>query len=207
MAANTIQEIEEEMEEIKMLMKLWNKFYGVLQTAFEGTEEDCQAADSDFQQVKTVVAEHHDHFMKVIKKDKHIGQSILTTVKRTITLTGFNHLSGVEINKTLIDWHDANLLLNETLGSLECDKDRIIRKRQIVLEDSTATRIKRVLTGSFVQKVLPLAFLGGVAIYCAMNWETISSNEYYVKLVQPIVDKTMGLMGMGGAEEAAEGGA
>ena len=206
MAANTIQEIEEEMEEIRMLMKLWNKFYGVLTIAFEGTADDCRAADADFQQVKTVVAEHHDHFMKVIKKDKHIGQSILTTVKRTITLEGFNHLSRVESNKTLIDWHDANILLNETIGSLECDKDRIIRKRQISFEESKGKKILRILTGPLVRKVVPLLILGGIVVFCALNWEMISSNEYYVKYAQPAIDKVSGLLGLGGGGEAAEGG-
>ena len=124
-----LKDIESEMEEIQMLMKIWNKFYNILTTTFYNKDADINKLDAEFQQVKQVVAEHHGHFMKVIKKDFHIGQSVLTTVKRTISLAGFQDLSQLEINKTLIEWHEANILLNETLGSLECDRDLIVRGR------------------------------------------------------------------------------
>ncbi len=203
MATMTLQEIEEEMEEIKMLMKLWNNFYRILTLAFEADEEQVRKADPEFQQIKTVVAEHHDHFMKVIKKDFHIGQSVLTTVKRTINLDGFNHLSDVEQNKTLIDWHAANILLNETIGSLDCEKDRILRKRSLIPEETSGTKIKRFLKSPTFKNLVTFIVLLVLVLGLYLNWEAISTSPFYVDTIKPWVDKLLGMMGMGGAEEAA----
>ncbi len=86
--AMTIQEIDEEMEEIKMLMKIWDDFYRILTTVFYSDDaEKRRQLDPEFQKIKTIVAEHHAHLMSLIKKDLHIGQSVLTTVKRTISAT------------------------------------------------------------------------------------------------------------------------
>lgn len=203
--AATIQEIDQEMEEIKMLMKLWLNFYRILTMAFEANEEQLKASDPEFQHIKTVVAEHHDHFMKVIKKDPHIGQSILTTVKRTISLDGFNHLSNVERDKTMIDWHKANILLNETMGSLECEKDRIIRKRTVTLEDSTATKVLRFLKSPTFKNIFVFVALVAIIGFCYLNWETIEANEQYQQYLKPMVDKIGGLVGIEPAP-APEGG-
>lgn len=137
--AQTVKELEEEMEEIRMLMKIWSNFYKILTKTFYDKNVNVKELDPEFQQIKQVIASHHSHFMKVIKKDYHIGQSILTTVKRTITLDGFNNLSPLEVRKTLIEWHDANILLNETLGALECDRDKFLRGRKTIIpKDSKA---------------------------------------------------------------------
>jgi len=78
-------------------------------------------AEKEFHQIKTIVAQRHKHFMTVIEKeeDKFIGQNVLNLVKRVISLKEFGKLSSVEINKISIEWHDANILLNEILGALE----------------------------------------------------------------------------------------
>lgn len=203
MAAQTIREIEEEMEEIKMLMKLWNNFYRILTLAFEASKEELRAADPEFQQIKTTVAEHHDHFMKVIKKDKHVGQSIMATVKRTITLDGFNDLSGIERDKTMIDWHRANILLCETLGSQDCDKDRINRKRQIVIEDSFGTKLLRKLKSPAAKNLLIVVALAAIVGVCYLNWEAISTNPLYIDKVKPLVDSAAKMLGLGGGEGEA----
>ena len=197
--ASQMQDLEEQMEEIKMLMNLWNNFYRILTLAFEAEEEQVKSADPEFQKIKTVVAEHHDRFMTVIKKDKHIGQSILTTVKRTINLTGFNDLSEVERNKTLIDWHDANILLNETLGSLECDRDRILRKRTLIPVETTGKKIMRFLTGPTAKNLITFIVLIVIILVVYLNWEAISSSPFYQKYVKQLVDQAASLLGLGEA--------
>lgn len=205
--AQSIQEIEQEMDEIKMLMKIWLDFYRILTLAFDASPDDLKRSDPEFQKIKTIVAEHHEHFMKVIKKDKHIGQSVLTTVKRTITLDGFNHLSSVERDKTLIDWHKANILLNETIGSLECEKDQILRKRSHVPDISTAARIKSYLNNPAIKNAITMVVLAIIAGVVYLNWDAISSSDYYKNYAKPVVDQVLGLMGMGGGGAPAEGGA
>ncbi|MGC9327204.1 MAG: hypothetical protein ACP5I1_06200, partial [Candidatus Hinthialibacter sp.] len=171
--AATIKEIEAEMDEIQMLMKIWGKFYNILTTTFYNEDADINHLDPEFQQIKQVVAEHHGHFMKVIKKDLHIGQSILTTVKRTISLKGFQDLSQLEINKTLIEWHDANILLNETLGSLECERDMILRGRQKagVLHKGAGDKAKDFFSSGTFKTILNLVILIVIVGVLYMYWD------------------------------------
>lgn len=197
MAVN-IHQLEEEMEEIKMIMKIWHKFYKILMTTFYSTDANLKDLDRDFQQIKQIVAEHHGHFMKVIKKDFHIGQSVLTTVKRTISLEGFKGLSHLEINKTLIEWHDANILLNETLGSLECERDRVQRGRvkSSVPQKSGKQKAKELMQNSTLKMIANLVVLGIIAGVFYMYWPDIVKSPFYQTYLAGWVDMVTGLFSM-----------
>ena len=197
MAAN-MKEIEEEMDEIRMLMKIWNNFYRILTTTFFDKSADIKKLDPEFQQIKQIVAEHHSHFMKVIKKDYHIGQSILTTVKRTISLEGFNDLSSLEVNKTLIEWHDANILLNETLGTLECSRDRILRGRVVKIPGmSTAEKAKDFLQSPTFKSLVGLVVILIIGFGLYLYWDAISQSQIYVDYIKWMVDPVLNLAGLG----------
>lgn len=203
MAKLTVKELEEEMDEIRMLMKIWNNFYRILTSTFYDENVDIEKLDPEFQQIKQIIAEHHGHFMKVIKKDFHIGQSVLTTVKRTITLEGFHNLSHLEINKTLIEWHDANILLNETLGSLECERDKILRGRvQKVQKEKKKTKL---LDPDRIKTVVILLVVVGIVVAVAMYWETIHSTSYYQNYMKSWLDPLLQSVGVPIPEEAAAG--
>ena len=195
--AATVKEIEEQMEEIQMLMKIWNKFYKILTTTFFNPDADISKLDPEFQQIKQIVAERHAHFMKVIKKDFHIGQSILTTVKRTISLEGFKNLSALEINKTLIEWHEANILLSETLGSLECDRDRILRgRKKDIPKQSGVEKAKDIFQSSTFKNaatlVVLLVVIGGLAMY----WDVVSQSAVYKNYFAWMIDPLLKMAGI-----------
>lgn len=204
--AKSAKEIEEQMEEIRMLMKIWVKFYKILTTTFFNENANIKQLDPEFQQIKQVVAEHHSHFMKVIKKDLHIGQSVLTTVKRTISLGGFSDLSQLEVNKTLIEWHDANILLNETLGALEAENDRILRGRRKsgVPVQTSADKAKDFLQSGTGKLIVNLVVIGVIVGVIYVFWEPISSSSYYKNYIKWMVDWVLNLVGMGPVEEAAK---
>ncbi len=207
MARMTVQEIEEEMEEIKMLMRIWNDFYRILTTVFYHDDpEERRRLDPEFQKIKTIVAEHHAHLMSLIKKDLHIGQSVLTTVKRTISLDGFASLSPIEINKTLIEWHDANILLNETLGSLECERDKILRKREEKIpKPPLHKRIALYMESPAVKLIVFLVVVGIVGSIVHYNWENIRQNQIFISYVRPFLRPILGLFGFEGIVDLPEG--
>lgn len=187
--ALSVKELEEEMDEIRMLMKIWSNFYKILTKTFYDENVNIQELDPEFQQIKQVIAGHHSHFMKLIKKDFHIGQSVLTTVKRTITLEGFNNLSPLEIRKTLIEWHDANILLNETLGSLECERDMHLRgRKKVVPKDKESGGFMEFLkSGTFKNLVIFLVIVGLLAAFY-LNFEAIHGTsiwQNYFKWADP----------------------
>jgi hypothetical protein len=199
--ATTIKEIEEEMDEIQMLMKIWHKFYRILTKTFFDPNADIKQLDPEFQQVKQIVAEHHAHFMKVIKKDFHIGQSILTTVKRTISLEGFHNLSELEKNKTLIEWHDANILLNETLGSLECQRDWILRGRKVALTRDTGKSKSEPFMKKYKNAITLLVVLVIVGVI-VMNWTVIHESAFYQDYVGWMLDPVLESVGIISPSEA-----
>ncbi|MDP8245692.1 MAG: hypothetical protein P9L94_16535 [Candidatus Hinthialibacter antarcticus] len=192
----TLQEIESEMEELQMLMKIWNQFYKVLNTTFAEEKADQKALDREFQRIKQIVAEHHGHFMKVIKKDFHIGQSVMTTVKRTISIDGFLGLSDLEIRKTLIEWHDANILLNETLGSLECERDRINRglaqKDKKKLNKSDTSFFQSGTFKLLLNVIVIAAVIGALVVF----WEPISQSSIYQGYLAWMIDPILNMIGI-----------
>ena len=206
--AQTVQQIEEEMEEIRMLMGYWNEFYSILIKTFFDKEADIKALDKEFQKIKGIVAEHHGHFMKVIKKDYHIGQSILTTVKRTISLEGFMGLSDLEIRKTLIEWHDANILLNETLGSLECERDKILRGIEVkVHKTPTSEKLANFFSSGTFKTIINLVIFVAVLGVLAFFWEDIVQSQIYQDYLASFLNPIFDMVGIPtGAEEAATNG-
>jgi hypothetical protein len=194
--ATTVKEIEEQMEEIQMLMKIWNKFYRILTATFYDTQADVKHLDPEFQQIKQIVAEHHANFMKVIKKDLHIGQSVLTTVKRTISLEGFHNLSDLEKNKTLIEWHDANILLYETLGTLECERDKILRGRKIQMPKGSKDKTGGFLQSKRGKNVMTLVVVLVVLAVIVMYWDAISASSFYQSYVAWMLDPILETLGL-----------
>lgn len=204
--AATMKDIESEMDEIQMLMKIWNKFYHILTTTFYNENVDIAKLDPEFQQIKQVVAEHHSHFMKVIKKDFHIGQSVLTTVKRTISLKGFQDLSPLEINKTLIEWHDANILLNETLGSLECERDMILRGRQRskVPGKGTGEKAKDFFQSGLFKTLVNVGVIVVILGVLVVFWDSISQSTYYKNYLAWMIDPLLKMIGLSAGEAPAK---
>lgn len=195
--AMTIQEIEAEMEEIQMLMKIWNQFYRILTITFFDENANLKELDRDFQKIKQVVAEHHAHFMKVIKKDYHIGQSILTTVKRTISLEGFMNLSDLEIRKTMIEWHDANILLNETIGSLECERDKINRGRvQKAPKKKTGDSAREFFSGGTFKLLINVAIFAAVLGALFFFLEDIRALSFYQDYLGGTLDPLLESVGL-----------
>jgi hypothetical protein len=114
--------LESDIQLVKELIGIWQSYYKLLRGAFDKERQLPPDAEDQFQKVKTTVAQRHDHFSSVIQKDHYVAQNILQMVKRTISIFDFEKASEVSIDKTLIEWHDANLLLYETLGALEYKK-------------------------------------------------------------------------------------
>jgi len=117
--------LEASISQVQELIKIWQTYYRLLMAAFDKSKELPPDAEEQFQRVKNVVAERHDQFSEVITKDHYVAQNILQMVKRTISIRDFEKASDVANDKTLMEWHEANILLFETLGSLEFMKHKL----------------------------------------------------------------------------------
>jgi len=115
-------QVEASIAQVKELIGIWQEYSTLLLAAFDKEQALPEDAMNRFDKVKRVVAQRHDQFSSVITKDHYVAQNILQMVKRTISIADFEKASEVAIDKTLIEWHEANILLYETLGSLEWRK-------------------------------------------------------------------------------------
>jgi uncharacterized protein YdaU (DUF1376 family) len=132
--------LEANIQRVKELINIWQEYYNLLLAAFDKEKPLPADAGQRFDRVKAVVAQRHDQFQAVIKKDHYVAQNILQMVKRTIAITDFLKSSAVSVDKTLIEWHEANILLYETLGSLELQRDRLAKVSEADVKKQEAMR-------------------------------------------------------------------
>ena len=135
--------LENDIAHVKELIQIWQKYYMLLLAAFDKDKKLPANADEAFQDIKTVVAQRHDHFASVIQKDHYVAQNILQMVKRTISITDFEKSSSVAVDKTLIEWQEANILLFETLGSLEYKKHELSKVSESEHKKELAKRARQ----------------------------------------------------------------
>ena len=188
------EEIEERIEDIKDLIRIWRRFYRILSAGFD-PENLTPEKEAEFHQIKTTVAQRHRHFMEVITEDedKHIGQNVLNLVKRVISLKEFAKLSTLEINKLSIEWHDASILLNEILGSLEYQLS-VVRKGghlETKFEDESrgkGEKISGFLGGKYVKLGFVLVILAVIAGVIHVYWEPIQRSPFYQEYISSYVE-------------------
>jgi DUF971 family protein len=135
--------LETDISQVKELIGIWQSYYRLLVSAFDKDKPLPGDAEAQFQSVKTVVAQRHDHFSSVIRKDHYVAQNILQMVKRTISIFDFEKSSAVAIDKTLIEWHEANILLWETLGALEYKRHQLSKVSELEVKKEEAKRARR----------------------------------------------------------------
>ncbi|MCA9410600.1 MAG: hypothetical protein KC931_06925 [Candidatus Omnitrophica bacterium] len=182
--------LEADIKRVNELIQIWQEYYSLLLAAFDKERQLPPDADQRFQRVKNVVAERHDQFSDVIKKDHYVAQNILQMVKRTISIFDFEKASPVAIDKTLIEWHDANLLLYETLGTLEYERHKLgkISESELKKEESKKKRKAAIekITGNR-ELFLVLKYLLYAAIAAGL-WFTLKEPAMKVPFVRSRVN-------------------
>ena len=187
-------EIEERIEEVKELMKIWMRFYRILSAGFDAASLTDEK-EKEFQSIKTVVAQRHHHFMEVIsvEEDKFIGQNILNLVKRVISLREFGKLSSLEINKISIEWHDANILLNEIIGTLEFQLDQAKKGIKTGVQELSKSKEKKSGKGrsastAYTKLIIFVIILGAAVGAIIVFWDQIQATPFYQNYLASYVD-------------------
>ena len=109
--------LDKQVNDVKELLILWRKFHeffvlGVKSSEISGEHEQ------QFLELKSRIAMLSDIFLEALTHDHNIGQHVLSLVERAITLRHLSKMSVAEVKKMEIEWHEAYLLLNETVGIL-----------------------------------------------------------------------------------------
>jgi len=196
-------EIEERIGEVRELLQIWMRFYRILSAGFD-PENLSDEKEKEFQSIKTIVAQRHRHFMQVITddEDKFIGQNILNLVKRVISLREFGKLSSLEINKISIEWHDANILLNEILGTFEFQLEMAKKGITISNVPGAVKDARKAVAGEKKKKAASQApiMLAAVVVIAAIGaavvfWDQIQASPFYQEYLASYVDLIKGIFG------------
>ncbi len=112
-------DLDRRLSDCQELLHLWHNFHKYFALAVKGGDLITHEREAEFLNLKSRIAMLHDSLMATLKHDQAIGQHVLSLVERSITLKHIHKLSIAEIKKMEIEWHEAYLLLSETVASME----------------------------------------------------------------------------------------
>lgn len=163
------------------ILEHWRKFHDHMAAAVKN-EAITPEREADFLAVKSRIAMLHDSFMASLTADRNIGQSMLTIVSRAITLHHLARMSVAEIKKMEIEWHQAYLLLQETLGNLEERRAKLAQVSEAAYKaEKFRTNVKQTIdriikSNAFVGLLILLAILFvtvGVQVLGIWDWASL----------------------------------
>jgi hypothetical protein len=160
--------LERNTADCHQLMDQWRIFHEYVTDAVKG-ENISPDREESFLQVKSKIAMLHDSFMAVLEADKRIGASVLTIVSRAITLQHLARLSVAEVKKMEIEWHEAFLLLQEMLGTLE---DKRAQMADISETSYRTDQARKAMRNRF-NTILGSNTFKGTAVFLAVLFATV----------------------------------
>lgn len=190
------QDLERRFADCTELVEAWKVMNEMTNRAIKNTDTINPEAEEDFLRVKARIAMLHDSFMDSLKHDKAVGTNMIEIVNRSITLQGMARMSEAEVKKLEIEWHEAYLLLNETVSTLN-------EKRQELGEiNETTFKLKRMaerLQTNFKAFLLSVYFkiiVGAVALSFIIwgipglgiyDWDNLRD----IRPLEPVVSGTL----------------
>lgn len=140
--------LERHLADSKELMARWREFRDFIVDAVR-KKSDAITPDKEmaFLKCKSKIAMLHDSYLEAVRSDPKIAQNIMQLVSRSITLKHVAELSIAESKKFEIEWHESYLQLEDTIGELEEERERLsqITKSTYVVSNYV-NRVKRAIT-------------------------------------------------------------
>lgn len=111
-------DVERQFSDTKELLALWNTFHQFFTLGVKG-EGITPEKENQFLELKSRIAMLHDSFMDALTTNQNIGQDVLSIITRAITLKHLGRLNTPDVKKMEIEWHEAYLLINDTIAMLD----------------------------------------------------------------------------------------
>lgn len=114
--------LEQRLRHCQQLMESWQRFHQYLMACIKGQEFNAQA-ENDFLKVKSQIAILHDSFLASVPKGSRetaaTSQSVINLVEKCILLRQVKRFNVAELKRMEMEWHEAYLLINDTIGILQ----------------------------------------------------------------------------------------
>ncbi|MBN1867373.1 hypothetical protein JW916_08775 [Candidatus Sumerlaeota bacterium] len=194
------------LESCQKLLHLWQRFHGYMREMSKGgnpTPED----EAEFLKLKSEVAILHDTFFDSIpsrgREETATAQSVINVIERCILLRTIKKMSPAEVKRMEIEWHEAYLLINDTIGVLQDDVDKLAKVSQFnhsvkVFQDKGVAFVRHsvgspkfqwAVGAAVVLAVMVIGPMMGLWSYDALN-NNPSTRKVY-QLVRSILRRTV----------------
>ena len=120
-------ELERRYADCLELVDAWKNFLDLINRAIRTPEQINPALEQQFLASKARVAMLHDSFMAALKHDKQTGNNMIEIVNRAISLRLINRAIEAEQKKLELEWHEAFLLLNETVSGVNEERESLAK--------------------------------------------------------------------------------
>jgi hypothetical protein len=121
--------LDQRLEHCRQLLKLWQNFHLFLGECAKHDRQFSPQEEANFLKVKSQIAILYDSFFESLGEANRemiaTAQSIITVVENCILLRQVHRMSPAERKKMEIEWHEAYLLINATIGTLEEEQTKL----------------------------------------------------------------------------------
>lgn len=163
------QNLERRYADCRELIDQWQAFRDIINRVREEPEVIDQDLEEEFLGIKARIAMLHDSFMDSLKTDRKVGTGVIDIVNRVITLRLHLKTSPVELEKMKTEWHEAFMLLKETVTNMEDERERLANTNEYVhkskvMVDRMATNTRSYLTSIYFKVAV------GIGIFVLVVW-------------------------------------
>jgi len=118
--------LEKNIEDTRIFMDLWVKFYDLLVSARKREQTDAKD-EADFLAVKSELARRHKVLQRTLGEDYGLDANTMNIVSQAISLDSVRSSSEVAMKKLENEWHRAYIAINETLGVIENKREDLAK--------------------------------------------------------------------------------
>ena len=205
-------ELDRRLADCTELIDAWRYFIDLINRAVKNKESINPQMEQQFLGAKARIAMLHDSFMESLRHDRQTGANMLEIVNRSITLRILQKAGEADSRKLELEWHEAFLLLNETVSTLNEERQALADVNEFNFKmkkfrTNFVGSVKAFL-GSFYFKV-SMVFLGvifvifGVEFFGIYRYDKLRDYRILAPIVGSYLDLTRDAFGMQSAYYSA----
>ncbi len=198
--------VERHNADCNELLEAWRAFLDQFNAAVKAEDASglTPEVEQRFMEVKARIAMLHDSFLESLKHDKNIGQNMIALVNRAITLRHMRRLSASDQKKVEIEWHECYLLLNETVGHLAEERERLAEINEFshnmgVIRERIFLNIKWFFTSIYFKIIVAVGIIAAIAVFTPTSvWDKVRTMKGIGEPYGAFIDFKRDKLGMGG---------
>ncbi|MEQ8820348.1 MAG: hypothetical protein RLY93_08885 [Sumerlaeia bacterium] len=119
--------VERRYADCAELIEAWKNYLDMFSAAVKDESGSAVTPDTEqaFMDTKARIAMLHDSFLAAVKSEKKVAQNMIELVNRSITLRHLRKMSPSDAKKVEIEWHEAYMLLDDTVTHLRDERERL----------------------------------------------------------------------------------